>query len=474
MAWGDNSDAVDRWIHQLNSNDPKLTSLHILSFRRLASQDLARIFKAITNNTTLKELYCSGHAIDHDTMDQLAEMLTLNDTLELLNVGNATLGEDLALFSMLCEALASNEGLKTLDLENKGLKADALDLLFNTLQKQTTLQHVFLTRNDFTHASSAAPALTAWLTTTACLQSLRLNMVDMDAIFAAALAQALHGNTAQQTTLRELDLSENPLMESAGQLASAVCTTFGSLRTLKMNHVCSPKEADDDVKLPPSAMDSPALERSLETNNEKKLEASSPFGNRLVHALSNLPTPSALTCLWLDQNGIESSALQGIHTLTCLEALHLRQNRLDDPAANHLSLVPSLKTIELGNNGLEATGLATLLQSSTLAHVGLFNNVIHGFGEDDQPALPAFDTSSVTSLDLGGNGLSVKDLTAIVHMLQNQGLPLLTLLELGGNAQDTEMDTWEALVNQLRQDRPALQVAWKRLAQEMDTAKPPI
>ncbi|KAG1232819.1 hypothetical protein G6F68_019094 [Rhizopus microsporus] len=121
MVWGGNDSAVDNWVKQLESNDPKLVSLHILSFRRVSTKDLERIFKAIAHNTVLSELYISGHVLDVDSADQLSESLTLNETLKTLNLGNATFGKDPNVFGLFCEGLAANEGLVKLDLENKGL-----------------------------------------------------------------------------------------------------------------------------------------------------------------------------------------------------------------------------------------------------------------------------------------------------------------------------------------------------------------
>ncbi|KAI8073027.1 hypothetical protein BC940DRAFT_290369 [Gongronella butleri] len=469
MAWGGNDGAVDRWIKQLGKNDPSLTSLHILSFRRITTDELGRLFKAISVNTSLQKLYCSGHALDPAAMEQLCEMLTLNDTLTFLSIGHATLGNDPSLFGPLCEGLAVNEGLRTLDLENKGLGDECLAKLFDALQQQSTIEHVYLTRNTVT--AQPMPAMAQWLATSTTLKTLRLNMCDMDAATAAAMADALAAANvgAAASPMRELDVSENALMENAAMLATACCAAFPRLETFKLSHVCSPQD-DDQVQLPPSAMDSPALEANLEADHAKKRHDASPFGNAIVQALTT-QKPAHLTELWLNQNGIESHALQQIDNLPRLANVHLSNNRLDDDAAAHLTRSKTLASVELSNNAIAGLGLATLLHSTTLTHIGLFNNIVHDFANDP---LPPFDDSSIHNLDLGGNGITVNDLEAIVQMLVNDGLPDLKLLELGGNAKDNDMDAWEALIEQLQKDRQYIKIIWKRLAQEMETAKPPI
>ncbi|KAI8092772.1 uncharacterized protein BX664DRAFT_328103 [Halteromyces radiatus] len=483
MAWGGNDGAVDRWIKQLEENDPKLVSLHILSFRRINTTELTRIFKAVASNTTLKELYCSGHGLDRMAMEQLSETLTLNDTLELLNIGNATLGRDISLFSIFCEGLAVNEGLKTLDLENKGLgkQPQTVGLLVKSIQQHPTLQHVYLGRNELDDLTT--DALAQWLTTTttnkaSSLRCVRLNMNAISSQGAYSIAQALSDKQQDDgliaSTLEELDLSENPLMDGAAALATQICTKCTSLCTLKMTNVCKPKE--DDMQLPPPAMDSEEMERALESHNEAQLEKAAPFGNALMIAIcQGMKNHDHLSSLWLDQNGIESSGLVDLdENIKGLKTLHLRENRIDNTGAIYLARCTSLQHVELGGNVIGSDGLAALLDTTTLGYVGLFNNQVRGFGHTDKPELPRFETSGVHTLDIGGNGIDLQDVEAMVRMLLDNGLPRLMLLEMGGNVEDNEMEGWDQMMKQLKDQRPTIQVTWKRLAKEMDSSKPPI
>ncbi|KAI8338381.1 hypothetical protein BC941DRAFT_19505 [Chlamydoabsidia padenii] len=483
MSWGGNDGAVERWIKQLEENDPKLVSLHILSFRRISTVELAQIFKAVAGNTTLKELYCSGHKLDRATMEQLSEALTLNDTLELLNIGDATLGHDLDLLSIFCEGLAVNEGLKTLDLENKGLgqKQGAMALLAKSLAGHPTINKVILGRNELN--DHCVSSLAEWLTAPACaLQCLRLEMNDIGSQGAHILAQALAGisnsNNTMASGLIEWDLSENPLTDGAAALAKQVIARCTSLKTLKMMHVCTPKEADDDLQLPSSAMAPEDTERALAAQQQAQLELASPLGSALMTTLCQelqQKQQSNLEIIWLDQNGIESSGLTLLgEDIKGLKELHLRGNRIDDIGATCLAQCRSLRHVELGANEIGCDGLAALLETETLDYVGLFGNKVNGFGGiDGQASLPRFEKSQVQSLDIGGNGISLNDVQAMVHMLLEGGLPKLTLLEMGGNVEDKDMDAWSLVMDELDDRRPDVRVIWRRLAKEMDSNKPP-
>ncbi|ORZ17973.1 hypothetical protein BCR42DRAFT_412885 [Absidia repens] len=490
MAWGGNDGAVERWIKQLEENDPKLVSLHILSFRPISTLELSRIFKAVAGNTVLKELYCSGHGLDRNAMEQLSEALTLNDTLELLNIGNTTLGQDQALLSIFCEGLAVNEGLKTLDLENKGLgqQPEALSLLVKSIQQHPTIQHVYLGRNELDDLTVGA--LAQWLTTATCsptssLRCLRLNMNSIGREGAHVLAKALADSDKHSSLvgsgLTELDLSENPLMDGAGPLANQIVTRCSSLHTLKLMNVCTPSELDDDLELPPPTMDSEEVERALESRNQAELEKASPLGNALMDAvcqgLKARGECNTLQSIWLDQNGIESCGLSLLdqHT-TGLKELHLRGNRIDDTGANYLARCESLQHVELGANNIGCDGLATLLGTNSLTYVGLFSNPINGFSQDQDGGkveLPRFKNSQIQSLDIGGCGISLSDVEAMARMLLDDGLPNLTLLEMGGNVEDKDMESWELVMNELKERRPDIHIAWRRLAKEMDSNKPP-
>ncbi|KAI9494501.1 hypothetical protein BDB00DRAFT_306423 [Zychaea mexicana] len=405
MVWGGNDNAVQKWVKQLNENDPKLTTLHILSMRRLSQDDLKSIFAALAHNTALKVLYCSGHALEQEAMDQLSEALTLNDTLETLNIGNAELGQHDDLLRIFGEGLAVNEGLHHLDLENKGLSDASLTALAPALAKNTTLRSLNLARNELKNAIEP-------LDTLRCL-NLAGNKID------AAGARTLATRLAQ---LEELDVSNNPLMEGAGALTAALANNT-ALKSLKLMGVTA-----------------------LNSDNEEEDTADSIHGNALMQNLAEaLKINRRLSRVWLDRNGIESQALESLSTTLApsgLTELRLRNNRVDDQGAKWLAQASA---------------------HDRRVHLDLGGNAI---GYEGFELLPELKTSAVESLDVGCNGITVDDLEAIVTVLLQEGVPQLRLLEMGGNAKEEETEAWEAAITRLQAEREELEVAWKRFMQE--------
>lgn len=460
MAWGGNDGAIDRWEKQLKENDPKLVSLHILSFRKVTTKELARLFAAIAENTVLRDLYISGHALDEACADQLSETLTLNDTLKTLNLGNATLGNDAKVFGLICEGLAVNEGLIKLDLDNKGLKLDTVRLLADALTKNNYLKDVNLTRNELDNEAIAvlAPACIK-------LENINLSMNHIGPSGAMALVKDLMPNGAVQ----ELDLSDNPLLEGASQFVSALGQNK-TLRVLKMVDVVS-SGLDALSTLPPPATDDGKLTEEI---NEKGGERSV-HGNALLLALGSiLETNKQLTNVWLNNNSIESSALETLAThlsASRLVELALRNNLIDDQGALALSKAISnghFRQLELGENNITAKGFGALLDTS-LHYLGLFSNQVGGFGETPVPDLKE---CSIKRLDVGCNHIVHKDIEVMVDVLLKDGAPDLELLELGGNVEDKEMELWENTISRLLAERD-LEIIWKRKPSQMENVPPP-
>lgn len=439
MVWGGNDNAVQKWIKQLQDNDPSLKTLHILSMRRLSQSDFQSIFGALAHNTTLKELYCSGHALDIETMEQLSEALTLNDTLESLNIGTSSLGENKQLLSIFCEGLAVNEGLRHLDLENKGLDNDAIALLANSLIKNETLRSLNLARNNMTDE---------------IIEKLNESIRGLERLSLADNAIGAQGARALQLhQLQELDLSNNPLMEGASDLAAKLAENH-HLTSLKLVNITTTTSTQDEPQ----------------EDDTATTPACSEHGNALIAQLTTaMKSNRTLTHLWVDQNGIESSAveLKDLCKGNLIE-LRMRDNKIDDQGAASLAegIMQdnnncTLEHLDLGSNAIGYEGFGALLNTS-IRHLGLFNNNVNGFPE----SLPGLEESGVEALDIGCNNISITDLEGIVTVLSQQGVPRLRLLEMGGNAKEQDMEAWESAIAKLQEARAEIQVAWKRFMEQ--------
>lgn len=476
MVWGGNDGAVDRWVKQLEENDPKLVSLHILSFRRISTAELGRIFRAIGTNTVLRDLYVSGHALDATSIDYLSESLTINDTLRTLNIGNTSFGQNTDVFGLFCEGLAANEGLQKLDLENKGIdRPDTICLLAETLAKNKHLEEVNLSRNNLNDRAIEllAPAMTGLL-------RINLGINNIEHAGAVVLAKQLLTPLSQ---VQELELSDNPLLGGASVLTSALENNH-NLRVLKLVDVVSNEVDPSSMTLPPPSlgpMDMNGSGKLEEEESKKKLtdKTRTLHGNALMQALGkSLASNTTLTHVWLDNNAIESSALAKLHQnlpASALVELKLRQNRIDDTGAMLLASIESdtIRHLELGENEIGAKGFGALLDMQQLEYLGLFSNKVGGFGADPT-LLPELLSSSVRRLDIGCNGLVHQDVEAMTAVLLRKGVPQLALLEMGGNVEDKEIELWETTLKRLSDERELLEVIWKRKPSQMENAPPPV
>lgn len=245
--------------------------------------------------------------------------------------------------------------------------------------------------------------------------------------------------------LQELDLSNNPLMEGASDLATAL-EKNQHLTSLKLVNITTTQdEQQEDTPMP----------------------ACSEHGNALINQLATaMKSNRTLTHLWIDQNGIESSAveLKDLCNGNLIE-LRMRDNKIDDQGAVSLAHGiqnnTTLEHLDLGSNTIGYEGFGALLNTS-IRHLGLFNNNVNGFPE----SLPGLEDSGVESLDIGCNNISITDLEGIVQVLSQQGVPRLRLLEMGGNAREQDMDAWESAIAKLQQVRTEIQVAWKRFMEQ--------
>jgi Ran GTPase-activating protein (RanGAP) involved in mRNA processing and transport len=277
--------------------------------------------------------------------------------------------------------------------------------------------------------------------------------------------------------VQELDLSDNPLLEGAIHLARSLRSN-PQLRSIKLVDVVS-KETELSLLPPPALGMEDKLEDDEEAQKRKNQDKSrTALGNALAEALGqSLVSNTSLTHIYLDNNGIESTALAHLANnlaKSSIVELNLKTNLIDDEGALLLAKAASTKgmdRLEMGENQISAKGFGALLDTQ-LGYLGLFGNRVAGFG-DDPSLLPDLLTSQINRLDIGGNKIVHQDVEAMVQVLLNKGVPNLKLLEMGGNVEDKEIELWEHTLNRLLEERKDLEIIWKRKPTDMENAPPP-
>ena len=110
---------VASWVEKLQRNDPSLTSVTVFRGRRFGHEEASDVCAALRTNTSLTELYASGHPVDASIAAAFAEALAVNSALRSLCIGDSELGDEN--LSALLPGVAASSSLTSLDLENKGI-----------------------------------------------------------------------------------------------------------------------------------------------------------------------------------------------------------------------------------------------------------------------------------------------------------------------------------------------------------------
>ena len=166
-AWsGSNKRGVGDLVSRIQANDPKLTSLCVISsMRTVGPADAATIADALRSNSVLEELLLSGHAIGAEGAAALGAALAGVDgniALRRLCLGAQTFGDAGA--AALASSMAAWNTLEDLDLELKGITATGASHLGGGLAKNTSVKKLNMSRNELLDSGVAGLLETCWVT----------------------------------------------------------------------------------------------------------------------------------------------------------------------------------------------------------------------------------------------------------------------------------------------------------------------
>jgi hypothetical protein len=117
MVWGTAKKGIADVLEKLERNDPNNQVQIIMRTRTISADEAVKLGEVLKQNTTLTDLYASGHCIDESAATAISDALEVNQTLTKLCIGDNTFG-DVGVIA-LANGLASNQGILVLDLEYK-------------------------------------------------------------------------------------------------------------------------------------------------------------------------------------------------------------------------------------------------------------------------------------------------------------------------------------------------------------------
>ncbi|KAG0301609.1 Leucine-rich repeat-containing protein 34 [Dissophora globulifera] len=499
MAWGGggggNANSVEAWEKRLLANDPTFTSLHILSFRRITSSELGRVFAALHHNTTLQELYASGHPLDSadDNNNTAAKTLALalehNRTLKRLNVGHDQLGSNEVLCKILAEGLRKNMGLERLDLENKGLGGrdeqgtsnSSLRWLAEALAgNQGALKEVNIARNKLTDRDMAVVCEALAVSSGSphgTLQKLDLSLNAFGEAGTRSIAELLARQV--QGGLTEIDLSDNEITEEGGRAIGRALETNTSLQRLRMSACMDPPlpvepgSDEDKIRWDDTVQ---VLNRALTQDQILEIRTD---GDAVLESIAQSLGSSNQTLqeLWMDDCNISSVGAtylaDALRHNRGLVTVRMRNNQIGNRGARALGAAlcntgavdthnTTLKNLELGSNKVGVLGWHGLVIADALESLGLYENQIsvlhealeeHHLQQQQQPPIAASGIanghsaiagsegilSKLAHLDVGCNGISREDYTQLGVCLIKGLLPSLIRLEIAGNGDRSQV-----------------------------------
>ncbi|DBA95992.1 hypothetical protein WJX77_007182 [Trebouxia sp. C0004] len=444
MAWGAKGGrGVDDLVERLISGDPSLSSLHVFASRKFGREEVQKLCQALRANTTLKELYASGHHMTPQTAGMLGAMLAANTSLVSICLGDDALGD--AGVQELVDGVKQNSTLQKLDLENKGISSKGVASIAAAIQGHQSLQQLVLAHNHLSDEGVRLlqPAL-------ALLRRLDLRGCDIGSQGAQCLATALR----ETDSLEVLLLDDNPLAEQGGSALAAGVWHSQSLREL---HLCNTGIGDEGVS---------------------RLALALPHASQLTHLdvsacnIGDEGVSDLADAISDPFHGIADKALlnEEFHgaapTSARLHMLKLRDNKISDHGVKELGQAmqqsSSLQDLDLAGNRVGIQGLKCLSAALVLQKLCLFNCKLGQEASDT--IVSCFQDKgfcNLQELDLTGNEVEAPQMHSVLEAVQQQGVaPALKVLIIGGNPA-AQTDSFSELVAKARAARPTLDIAWQ-------------
>ncbi|KAA8492509.1 Ribonuclease inhibitor [Porphyridium purpureum] len=456
MAWGRRESAAEReawlgaWCARIAGNDVSLPALLVLRSRNLSEHDITRLCDAMVHASHLRELNMAGTHLSPTALEALCSMLEKNTSIEVLNVGDETLGQPPVNLRRLAAAVSANtnSALRVLDLENKGIDASgAQELAALLMNESCTLKSLNLSRNPVM-VDGFAGLLGAG---TFSLQKLQLAHCEISGQISVADEGDEYGSlsTFQSSCpeLVELDLRANAIGTFPewlwSRLVDFLCRRMPSLQRLWLAGCGLGEERVASLVIHEADMLSRLVELDLDAN---------------VNAA----------------RGLMESWQSTSREAPVLAVLRVSGTELGDKDLLKLAArigagnCKQLRTLAIKHNVVSSAGLFALLRAGQLHDIQAFHNpaialdMLELVAREQHEVDDALANTSVRVLDLGACGLGLSELDWLVNALCDDKLSNLIELGLGGNpgcSRDDEQ--WACLLRKAELARPALHIVWE-------------
>eukprot|EP01113_Clastostelium_recurvatum_P008788 TRINITY_DN1417_c0_g1_i3.p1 TRINITY_DN1417_c0_g1~~TRINITY_DN1417_c0_g1_i3.p1 ORF type:complete len:452 (-),score=66.65 TRINITY_DN1417_c0_g1_i3:99-1454(-) len=451
MVWGQSSSTsrLQGILDKLRNVGPVPcpTSLFLLpSYVTLSSKDCISIASALENNTQLTELYMSGHNLGVDGASALARALSHNHTLRTLAIGHAQLGEDIPQMEALAPLFAQNASLTSIDLQNKSLSNNSVEIIAHAIQRNTNIQYLDLSRNKLDDRS--VPHMATLISSTHII-NIDLSNNTFTHPFIIDMASMLRPPTSQ-IHLQRLILSHNSIGDDGAVALASWLPSCPSLRELVLDQ-CNIGPAGARALASPSTS---LRHFSMSSNSE----VGDSFAESLKGFLQSNRSLSIKNLVLSDTNLSDQGAVE------LAEAMLSADPQGEDPI-----------TIDLSRNAIGAPGaaaLARLLRISegsgrAMKQLNLAGNVLTSAGVLELADALGQSSCALSELNVSGNQVGEEGVRAMFERLTQHPSRSLRVLEVTDNGVDEGridpegMDDTSRSLRRLQDAMPSLDIKWR-------------
>ncbi|KAI8805614.1 hypothetical protein BJ742DRAFT_901591 [Cladochytrium replicatum] len=232
-------DLSDNWIESggefigksLHTNYT-LTHLN-LSNNRLGAKGGKEMAEMLRENNTLKTLILRGNKLTDREAECFAGGLRDNSCLQVLDLSYNQIGDIGAI--ALGHGLGGNDALKELNLAWNNIRSKGFTGLLTSLRDNMGLMKLNLESNGL--GDNGVP-LAAFLSKSSAIQSVNIRATRASDVAMLAIAKSVEGSSS----LKELDVSENPFMDAGAIALLKAALTSNSMQGLFMKNIKMTKE----------------------------------------------------------------------------------------------------------------------------------------------------------------------------------------------------------------------------------------
>ena len=410
----DLNDVIAGHIANGLARNSSVEKLNLKSSKMLTSTGAAHIFKSLEHNTSLEELELSSNSFfsrqsdDSEALGCAVEgMLTINQTLRILNLQNCDLNDVIA--GHIATGLAKSSTVKQLNLKSNRITSVGAVNIFKSLEHNTSLEELELSSNSFFSRQSddseaLGCAVEGMLTINQTLRILNLQNCDLNDVIAGHIATGLaKSSTVKQlnlksnritsvgavnifkslehnTSLEELELSSNSFFSRQSDDSEALgCAVEGMLTINQTLRILNLQNCDLNDVIAGHIATGLARNSSVEKLNLKSNKMLTSTG--AAHIFKSLEHNTSLEELELSSNEFyqyRSTANDDSEALGCavegmlkvnqtLRILNLQGYRLNSEIAGHiatgLAKNSSVKQLNLKSTSITSVGAAHIFKS---------------------------------------------------------------------------------------------------------------